>query len=411
MSKRCSNGRRWAWLAPALLVCIQANAQAQQAYPGFPYQSNFATLSDFENRRIHYLDEGPRDAPPVIMLHGIPTSAYLWRNVIPSLSDDYRVIVPDLVNFGLSDKITDTSLTNAERFGLDTTTNHFDAFVEELGLEDYSLVIHDSGGLVGFNHAARNPDQIASLAFFETAPFPFPSIAAADQFEGEFGPFFVDATTDADAGAQRLLVDNEFIEGALFDASYGLISPKTVLSEADKEIYRAPFPTPESRQALWEGGPRSVAFADTTGLFEYDPLVNPDLPGDEPLPHRDIAAYVQWGEFLMTSEDVPKLAIAGNVGFAFTPEFLPVLEQSVANLQTAVIGDELPDNFSLSDPSFDSSEFDLGFHYLQEDLPIELGSELRTFFDSTVGVPEPSSVTLLMPAALGLALTRRRRAT
>ena len=131
----------------------QTNSE-QIAFERFPYNSNFLELSNGLN--MHYLDEGSGD--PIVLLHGVPTSSYLWRNVIPELAERGRVIVPDLINFGLSDKTE--PLTFVEHGELITE------FIENLGLEDLTLVGHDWGGPIGLTYAVDNPDNIEAIAYF-----------------------------------------------------------------------------------------------------------------------------------------------------------------------------------------------------------------------------------------------------
>ena len=107
---------------------------------------------------MHYLDEGPADGPVALLLHGQPTWSYLYRNVIPVLVDaGIRVIAPDLIGFGRSDKPTQrTDYTFAR---------HIDwarSLVTGLDLRDVTLVGHDWGGPIGLSVLADEPDRFAA---------------------------------------------------------------------------------------------------------------------------------------------------------------------------------------------------------------------------------------------------------
>ncbi len=133
----------------------------------------FATLPDYpfaphyiesDNLRIHYLDEGPREADPILMLHGEPSWSYLYRKMIPVFtSAGYRSIAPDLVGFGRSDK-------PAQRTDY-TYQKHVDwmfAVIEFLNLQRITLVCQDWGGLIGLRLAAEHENRFARIVTANT---------------------------------------------------------------------------------------------------------------------------------------------------------------------------------------------------------------------------------------------------
>ena len=109
---------------------------------------------------ISYVDTG--QGPPVVFLHGNPTSSYLWRNVIPHLSDSARCLAPDLVGMGNSGKAPD---------GLYRFVDHrryLDLWFDALGLgDDVTLAMHDWGSALGFHWAHRNQERVKGLAYME----------------------------------------------------------------------------------------------------------------------------------------------------------------------------------------------------------------------------------------------------
>jgi haloalkane dehalogenase len=150
-------------------------AGAAEIRPGVLRTSDeqFATLPDFafEPRyqeiggyRMHYLDVGPRDGEPILLLHGEPTWCYLYRKMIPVLTAaGYRAIVPDLVGFGRSDKPADAA-THTYKFHVDKVA----ALVEALDLKDCTFFGQDWGGLIGLRVVAENEPRFARIVISNT---------------------------------------------------------------------------------------------------------------------------------------------------------------------------------------------------------------------------------------------------
>ncbi|NQU37655.1 MAG: alpha/beta fold hydrolase, partial [Actinobacteria bacterium] len=134
---------------------------------GFDFPTQYARVSDTEggHLRIAYRDIGPHDAPVVVMLHGEPTWSFLYRDVVPPVSAaGYRVIVPDLVGFGASDKPT--------RQADHTYARHVEwiraLLLDHLALTDIALLCQDWGGLIGLRIAAENLDRFSALIVSNT---------------------------------------------------------------------------------------------------------------------------------------------------------------------------------------------------------------------------------------------------
>jgi haloalkane dehalogenase len=133
----------------------------------YPFESHWLNL---DGVRYHYLDEGPRNAPPVLMLHGNPTWSFYYRTLVPGISQRYRVLVPDHVGCGLSDKPQDYAYTLAQH------GQNVEALVAALGIKGITLVVHDWGGMIGMYYATRNPDTIARLVILNTTAFVLPKL-------------------------------------------------------------------------------------------------------------------------------------------------------------------------------------------------------------------------------------------
>jgi pimeloyl-ACP methyl ester carboxylesterase len=127
----------------------------------YPYQSRFARVN---GRRMHYIDEGPRDAPPVLLLHGNPAWGYLWRDVVPPLLDaGLRVVVPDMIGFGLSEKPHDHSA-----YTLDNHASNLVGLLDALELRGATFVCHDWGGPTGLSALATRPQAASAVAVIST---------------------------------------------------------------------------------------------------------------------------------------------------------------------------------------------------------------------------------------------------
>ncbi len=133
--------------------------------PDYPFEPNYVevTNDDGSTLRIHYLDEGPAGAAPVLLLHGEPSWSYLYRHMIPVIAADHRVVVPDLVGFGRSDKPT-----KREDYTYARHVAWIRGFVEALALRDITLFGQDWGGLIGLRVAAEDPDRFARIVVGNT---------------------------------------------------------------------------------------------------------------------------------------------------------------------------------------------------------------------------------------------------
>lgn len=126
----------------------------------YPFESHHLNI---DGVRMHYLDEG--EGPPMVMLHGNPTWSFYYRELIKAFRKDYRVIVPDHIGCGLSDKPQQYPYTLA------THIDNLDRLLTTLDLHEVTLVVHDWGGAIGFGWAARHPDLVRRLVVFNTAAF------------------------------------------------------------------------------------------------------------------------------------------------------------------------------------------------------------------------------------------------
>ncbi len=195
--------------------------------PGYPF-----TAWRFEVRpgiAMSYLDEGPRDAPVVLMLHGNPSWSYYWRHLVVALRDRYRCIVPDHVGMGPSDK-PDDGLDASPRYiyTLESRIADLTRLLDKLEIDDpLTLAVHDWGGMIGFGWAQTHARQVARLVITNTAAFPMP-VAKALPWQLRLG-------RDSQLGALAIRGLNAFAAGA---ARQGVVRP---MSPEVRAAYVAPY--------------------------------------------------------------------------------------------------------------------------------------------------------------------------
>ena len=135
----------------------------------YPFESQWLNIAGY---RMHFLDEGPRDAPIVLMVHGNPTWSFYYRNLVLALRDRYRCIVPDHIGCGLSDK----PAADQYPYTLERRISDLDALMDHIQPETtVHLVVHDWGGMIGFGWAVERPEQIGNMVIGNTAAFPLPA--------------------------------------------------------------------------------------------------------------------------------------------------------------------------------------------------------------------------------------------
>lgn len=283
--------------------------------------SDFPFKSNFieiHGSKIHYIDEGKGD--PVLFLHGNPTSSYLWRNIIPHLTPYARCIAPDLIGMGKSDK------PHIEYRFVDHV-KYIDGFIEKMGLKNITLVIHDWGSALGFHYAARNEDNIKGIAFMEAILKPI----AWSEFTKEFKIGFKLFRTPV-IGWFMIAVMNVFIEKIL---------PKAVvrnLTEDEMNRYREPFKTIKDRKPILRW-PNEIP-------IEGSPA--------------DVSEIVNNYCRKLQVSDVPKLLFYATPGGIIKEPMVQWCRDRLTNLKVVNIGQ--------------------GIHYLQEDNPHLIGSELAEWF-------------------------------
>lgn len=181
--------------------------------------------------RYHYLDEGSGD--PVVMVHGNPTWSFYYRNLVKALMPSHRVIVPDHLGCGLSDKPDE----EAYGFRLQHRIDDLTALLDHLALENVTLVLHDWGGAIGMGWAVRYPQRIKKVVILNTAAFLPPA--------GKPIPRRLRLIRDSKIGRFLVLRLNLFARAALYMASSKGLPPMV------KRAMIAPYDHPKTRLATY----------------------------------------------------------------------------------------------------------------------------------------------------------------
>ena len=187
-----------------------------ESLPDYPFAANWL---DIDGLRMHYVDEGA--GRPVLLLHGEPTWSFLWRAIIPTLAERARVLAPDLIGFGRSDKPTDIGW-----YSYDGHVASIEHLVDTLGLEHLTLVVHDWGGPIGLRFAVEHETLVDRIVILDTG-------IAGGKPPGERWLRFRDVVRQ---------VGGELDIGRLVEAG-----TTQGLTDDVRAAYDAPFPTPESK--------------------------------------------------------------------------------------------------------------------------------------------------------------------
>jgi haloalkane dehalogenase len=265
---------------------------------------------------MSYVDAGAGD--PVVLLHGNPTSSYLWRNIIPYVSDEHRCLAPDLVGMGASGPAPDGAYRFADH------ARYLDAWFDAVLPQDpVTLVLHDWGSALGFHWANHNPERVRGIAYMEAIVQPR---VWADFPPGRDEMF---RAMRAPQGESLILDENFFVETVL---PTGILR---TLNEHEMEAYRAPFRTRESRVP-------TLAFPR-------------ELPIDG-TPEDVVATVEAYGRWLAGS-GIPKLLVSAEPG-------------------SMLIGRAL--EFARTWPNQEEITVP-GIHYVQEDAADKIGAAVRRF--------------------------------
>lgn len=287
----------------------------------FPYQSYYQPVLDSQ---IHYVDEGdPNAEHTFLLLHGNPTSSYLWRNIIPYLSPYGRIIAPDLIGMGKSGK-PDIDYTFADHI------RYIDAFIAQLALKNIILVIQDWGSGIGFHYANRFREKVSGIIFFEAIIRP---IAWKDANLIE--RFLFKRFRHPKKGHKMIVEKNFFVEKFIPMMAGRKLTPE------EMDHYRAPFLDKKDRKPVrvW---PTQIA-----------------IGGEPEFSTQVIQSY---SEYNPTSA-IPKLMFHVKPGMIIKKKEAEQIKATWQHLEAVYLSK--------------------GKHYIQEQYPHEIGSGIADWYQRT----------------------------
>jgi haloalkane dehalogenase len=277
----------------------------------FNYKKKVQSVMD---KHIAYVEEGEGD--PILLLHGNPTSSYLWRNVIPELAGLGRVIVPDLIGQGDSEKLP--AADGPGRYCFQVVYDYLDGLLQAIGAnQNITLVIHDWGSALGFYWAQQHQTAVRGIAYMEGIVCPLSWDDWPEAARGIFKGF------RSDKGEELVLQRNMFIEQVL---------PSSVirdLTEEEMSHYRSWAQQPDDRQPTLNW-PRQIP-------IEGEPAAMVEL----------VDSYGNW----MASNHIPKLFINAQPGSILTGRPREFCRSWLNQTEVMVAGS----------------------HFIQEDSPVEIG--------------------------------------
>lgn len=272
---------------------------------------------DVLDSTMAYREAGDPTAPVTLFLHGNPTSSYLWRNILLRVAPVAHCVAPDLIGFGQSGK-------PPIEYRFADHVRYLDAFLDNAGITSAFVVAQDWGTALAFHLAERRPQFIRGLAFMEfIRPMPTWNDFHPDQIE-TFKKF-----RTPQVGEEMILEDNLFVEGVLPGATV------RKLTDEEMSVYRAPFPTPESRRPTWR------------------------FPNELPIAGEpaDVYSTLKGAHRALAESNYPKLLFVGNPGALISPAFAEGFAKGLKNCSVVQLSS--------------------GRHYLQEDHPDEIGTHIK----------------------------------
>jgi haloalkane dehalogenase len=275
-----------------------------------------------DGRRMAYVERG--EGSPIVLLHGNPTSSYLWRSVLPELEHLGRCIAPDLIGMGDSDKLP---AGDERRYTFTRHREFLDTLLNQLEVtRDVTLIVHDWGSALGFDWARRHPERVRAIAYMEALVQP---LDGWDRWRAALRSTF--QALRSPAGEEMVLQRNLFVEAIL---PGGI---QRTLTDHEMNEYRRPFRTPGEDRLPTLVWPRQIPI------------------GGEPADvHELVAQYAEW---LAVTPGIPKLFVNAEPGAILTGaqrEFCRTW----------------PDQHEITVP---------GVHFVQEDSGAEIGREIAAW--------------------------------
>lgn len=287
------------------MTVLETPAAAFAGLPDYPFAPHFVAVAD--GLRVHYVDEGPRGGPVVLLLHGEPSWSYLYRRMIPVFAAaGYRVLAPDLIGFGKSSKpASQSDYTYARHLEWMAT------WLEELDIRDINMFCQDWGGLIGLRLLAAQPDRFARLVVSNTG-LPTGKVEPPAIFK-QWVEFARMAPQLPVGGIIQQATDRDLTpaEVAAYDAPFPAESYKAGARVFPSLVpHKADDPEAVNNLTAWKtladwGGPVLTLFSDNDPITKGGAVLFQRMPGAAGRAHRTVAG----GHFVQ--EDAgPELAAA-----------------------------------------------------------------------------------------------------
>lgn len=254
--------------ALTLILLSVYSINAQNIYPGkatkaekeisaaFPFESKYINIG---TEKVHYVESGEGD--PVLLLHGLPANLYLWRNIIPNIDENKKVIALDFLGFGKSSFPADSNTSVEVQYKMLVD------FIEARQLKNVTLFVQDIGSIAGMLYAIREPQNVKALALFE-APF-MPAEVMYDQLPFSFRAFM--RITRTQKGNEKWMVKRNFAGKKL---AVNFFTGRKLPKEA-YPYYTQPWNEKERRYAITRGpDPAVLSYTKGKGESEFATLLD-----------------------------------------------------------------------------------------------------------------------------------------
>ncbi|MDJ0752760.1 MAG: haloalkane dehalogenase [Ardenticatenaceae bacterium] len=285
----------------------------------FPFQSHYLDVLD---SKIHYVDEGDQTAEHTfVLIHGNPTSSYLWRNIIPHLSPLGRVIALDLIGMGKSGK-PDIDYTFKDHI------EYVEEFIAKLDLTNIIFVIQDWGSGIGFNYANKNRENVSGIVFFEAILRPI------HWHEANFIERFLFKRFRHPQKGYKMIVKKNFFVKRFLPMMAGRKLTKTEMAH-----YMEPYKTEASRKPV----------------FVWPSQIS--INGEPKFSTQIKQSYYDY----LPNSEVPKLMFHAHPGMIIKKKEAQQIRSTWRNLEAVDLGK--------------------GKHYLQEQYPHEIGEGIANWYN------------------------------
>jgi haloalkane dehalogenase len=314
---------------------LASHAHAQDIYPGkatkeekdisaaFPFESKFITIGA---EKVHYVESGEGD--PIILLHGLPANLYLWRNIIPNIDSNKKVIALDFLGFGQSSFPADSNTSVEVQYKM------LSDFIKAKQLKNVTLFVQDIGSIAGMLYTSREPENVKALALFE-APF-MPAEVMYDQLPFSFRAFM--RITRTQKGNEKWMVKRNFAGKNL---AVNFFTGRKLPKEA-YPYYTQPWEEKKRRYAITRGpDPAVLSFTKGKGESEFATLLD----------------YISTG---MRETTIPILYMYAKKGLVNRKEAVQYAKNNFKNATYVYLGK--------------------GKHFLTESHPIQMSTELNNWY-------------------------------